>query len=141
MKFTTSKYIETLLENDYQNQLKIMKKEIKNTPISRKYNAKAFVTKTPRVFLVNGDNISLKLNKEIYPILDNSGKTYETDHDFEEEINKFLEGILEYTITFYFQTCLHYCGQTESVYQARIKRSDGEILEISDEDKLDIVCC
>jgi len=147
MKFYTSQYIENLLETIYKNKIKEKNKELKEQDkefkkqgIIRKYTAKAYIQKPERIFEINNNEISVIIDNNPVKIIDNSGKIYETDTDFEDSINEFLRNTVEYRVVFYTTPCLDYYGQNENVYPARIEKKTGEKLEVCDDEKFDICC-
>ena len=159
MIFYTTKEQEVVLDFDYNNKIEQKTKEIKQKELEtgqvQKWTAYAFVKKDPRyLYKINGIYY-IKINNTKYPYkynplnyddkptLDNLGKIYKVDSDFNKELNQFICDNTNWKISFYPDKkdgCVSYISFNKSDTPAKIiSLNDKNIkLILENNDKYDI---
>ncbi len=161
MIFYTTKEQEIVLDYDYKIKIEDKQKEIKQKELEtgkiQKYTAYAFVKKEPRYFYKINGIYYIEINKTKYPYkydplnyndkptLDNLGKIYKVDSDFNKELNQFMSDNINWKMSFYPDKkdgCVSYYSWDENDTPAKIMSlNDKKIkLLLENKDKYDICC-
>lgn len=150
MKYYTTLEQEKILNEIYNRNIEIKKKELKilenKTKKINKYTAYAYVHRPKIVFCVENDGSiyfdDVKPENKCLNKLMPGGKCYILDEDFKNEIENFIEKYDRYKVIFYpdgtYGPTLSYCINTVAT-PAILESYTGEKINIEDDNKYDII--
>lgn len=143
--YTTAEQ-EAALAKIYQEDLAAKQAEIdaqeKSTRKPAKFTARAYVSKPPRVFDVNGPQIILEGYGRCPTEPLTGGACYTTDPSFDDKISEFLSRHRAYRVIFHpdgrYGPTVGYCST--GLPAMFISDDDTETLHAEDDDKYDLLC-
>jgi hypothetical protein len=151
MEYFTSKSQEKALDEIYQANIIKKQKEIdenaKRTKSIPKFKAKAHVKEEERIFLVEDGKIYLGEIKEdnLCPqILEEGGKCYRLDSNFDYYTIPFINKYKTYKVTFNpsgkYGPTVYYFTKIDAC-PALLEAQDGTKILVEDESNYEILCC
>ena len=151
MEYFTSKSQEKALDEIYQENIIKKQKDIdriaKRTDSIPKFKAKAYVKQEERIFLVEDGKVYLGEVKEenLCPLaLEEGGKCYRLDSNFEYNTIPFIKKYKTYKVTFNpsgkYGPTVYYFTKIEAC-PALLEAPDGKKILVEDESKYDLLEC